>query len=50
MRYVGWIAKFVLFLLLLGFALKNTDAVDRAISKTPVGIVGWQGGLSINVG
>ena len=27
MRYLGWIAKFVLFLLLLGFALKNTDAV-----------------------
>ena len=27
MRYVGWLAKFVLFLLLLGFALKNTDAV-----------------------
>ena len=27
MRYLGWIAKFMLFLLLLGFALKNTDAV-----------------------
>jgi lipopolysaccharide assembly protein A len=27
MRYLAWIAKFVLFVLLLGFALKNTDAV-----------------------
>lgn len=27
MRYLSWIAKFVLFLVLLGFALKNTEAV-----------------------
>jgi uncharacterized integral membrane protein len=25
MRYVGWVVKAVLFLLLLGFAVKNTD-------------------------
>jgi putative membrane protein len=27
MRYLGWFAKFVVFLLLLAFALKNTDPV-----------------------
>jgi uncharacterized integral membrane protein len=25
MRYVGWVVKVLLFLLLLGFAVKNTD-------------------------
>lgn len=27
MRYLGWIAKAVLFILLLGFAVKNSDVV-----------------------
>ena len=27
MRYVGWFLKVLLFLLLLGFAVKNTDLV-----------------------
>jgi uncharacterized integral membrane protein len=27
MRYLGWIAKVLVFVLLLGFALKNTDPV-----------------------
>ena len=27
MRYLSWIAKLALFLLLLGFALKNTESV-----------------------
>ncbi len=27
MRYIGWILKALLFLLLLGFAVKNTDMV-----------------------
>lgn len=27
MRYLGWIAKTVLFILLLGFAVKNSDVV-----------------------
>jgi uncharacterized integral membrane protein len=43
MRYLGWIVRLLLFLVLLGFALKNTAPVDVRffLSKS------WQAPLSL---
>jgi putative membrane protein len=30
MRYLGWVLKFLLFILLLGFAVKNSEVVTLA--------------------